>query len=234
MNLMPPILLLLTCLLATHPGLAATASEAAQQSTARAGRTQVDYEQLSLADLVRRARAGNAQAQFELGSRFNYGRSVPKNVPEALVWLRRAGLAGQLEAQRLLAVKYFNGFDVAIDQEEAFRWAQRLAEAGDAAGQVTLASMYANGEGVPRSLVRSYMWYDIAAASAQLAAQDDALAPLALEAGALRDQTGALLLPDEEQEAQQLASDWWLKKQRVSLQGKPAAKPKAQPAKSQR
>lgn len=232
MNLMPCILLLLTCLLAVPPGLAATESVVAQQSKASVGRARVDYEKLALADLVRRARAGNAQAQFELGSRFNYGRSVPKNVPEALVWLRRAGLAGQPDAQRLLAVKYFNGFDVAIDQEEAFRWAQRLAEAGDAAGQVTLASMYANGEGVPRSLVRSYMWYDIAAASAQLAAQDDAQAPLALEAGALRDKTGALLLPDEEQEAQRLASDWWLKKQRVSLQGKPLAK--AQPAKSKR
>ena len=226
MNLMPRILLLLTCLLTMHPGLAATESVAAQQSKASAGRARVDYEKLALADLVRRARAGNAQAQFELGSRFNYGRSVPKNVQEALVWLRRAGLAGQPDAQRLLAVKYFNGFDVAIDQEEAFRWAQRLAEAGDAAGQVTLASMYANGEGVPRSLIRSYMWYDIAAASAQLAAQDDAQAPLALEAGALRDKTGALLLPDEEQEAQRLASDWWLKKQRVSLQGKPPAKSK--------
>ena len=232
MNLMPRFLLLMTCLLAMQAGLAATEPGATEQSKASAGRARVDYEKLALAELVRRARAGNAQPQFELGSRFNYGRNVPKNVPEALVWLRRAGLAGQPDAQRLLAVKYFNGFDVAIDQEEAFRWAQRLAEAGDAAGQVTLASMYANGEGVPRSLVRSYMWYAIAAASAQLAAQDDVQAPLALEAGALRDQTGALLLPDEEQEAQRLASDWWLKKQRVSLQGKPPAK--VQPAKSKR
>lgn len=234
MNLMPRILLLTTCLLAMQPGQAATEAVPAEQAKARAGRAQVDYAKLALADLVRRARAGNAQAQFELGSRFNYGRGIPKNVAEALVWLRRAGLAGQPEAQRLLAVKYFNGFDVAIDQEEAFRWTQRLAEAGDAAGQVTLASMYANGEGVPRSLVRSYMWYDIAAASAQLVAQDDALAPLALEAGAMREQTGALLLPDEELEAQRLASDWWLKKQRVSLQGKPPGKLKAQSAKSER
>lgn len=222
----------MACLLATQPGLAATASGVAEQSKVKAGQTRVDYEKLALAELVRRARAGNATAQFELGSRFNYGRSVPKNVPEALVWLRRAGLAGQPDAQRLLAVKHFNGFDVAIDQEEAFRWTQRLAEAGDAAGQMTLASMYANGEGVPRSLVRSYMWYDITSASAQVAAKDDAaMAPLAVEAGTMREKTGALLLPDEEQEAQRLASDWWLKKQRVSLQGK---LPKAQSTKSKR
>lgn len=221
MKSMLPILLFVLCLLAVRPGVAATEQAAAPQ--ANSGQPRVEYEKLALADLVRRARSGNARAQFELGSRFNYGRGVPKNVPEALVWLRRAGLAGQADAQRLLAVKFFNGYDLEVDHEEAFRWTQRLAEAGDAPGQLALASMYANGEGVARSLVHSYMWYDVAAATAQT--KDEAGSPLAQEAAEQRDRIGALLLPQEEQEAQRLASDWWLRKQGVSLQGKPPARP---------
>ncbi len=227
MYFLPPSLLLAACLLVFRPALAAVEATAVPQSKTSAAPKSVDYEKLPLADLVRRARAGNAQAQFELGSRFNYGRGVPKNVAEALIWLRRAGLAGRHEAQRLLAVKFFNGYDVPIGHEEAFRWTQRLAESGDPPAQVTLASMYANGEGVARSLVRSYMWYDIASISAQqLAAKENAAPLLANDAVSLRDQIGALLLPEEEQEAQRLASDWWLKKQGVSLQPKVQAKPK--------
>lgn len=237
MNFLPQKLAVLLMFVCMHscPVLAAGDTSSAGQQKSSEKPKQVDYEKLSLADLVRRAHAENAKAQFELGARFNYGRGVPKNVAEALVWLRRAGLAGQKDAQRLLAVKFFNGYDVTVDHAEAFRWTQRLAETGDLPAQVTLGSMYANGEGVARDLVHSYMWYDIAVVSAQqLAAKENALPTFANDAGVMRDQIGALLLPDEEQEAQRLASDWWLKKHGVSLLPKVQVKQGKQKAKSAR
>lgn len=218
------------CLLACMAAATAADMEAKPSNAAQ----RVEYEQLKLAELVRRANANDVRAQFELGSRFNYGRAAPKNVKEALRWLRRAAQGGQADAQRLLAIKFYNGYDVAVDHDEALLWSKRLAESGDAPGQMMLASMYANGEGGPRNLVRSYMWYDIAATSAQKATDDSALFAAASE---MRDKTAALLLPAEEAEAQQLASDWWLRKQGVSLAPKPikrtvpkkpaTAKPKA-------
>jgi TPR repeat protein len=171
------------------------------------------YEQLKLPELVRRANANDAWAQFELGSRFNYGRNAPKNNSEALSWLRRAAQNGQRDAQRLLAVKLYNGYDIAVDHDEALLWAQRLAESGDAPGQLMLGNMYANGEGSPRDLVRAYMWYDIAATTAQQGVTDSALQQAAVE---MRDKTGALLMPEEEVVAQEFASNWWLRKQGVS------------------
>ena len=171
------------------------------------------YEQLKLPELLRRANKNDAWAQFELGSRFNYGRNAPKNNTEALSWLRRAAQNGQRDAQRLLAVKLYNGYDVAVDHDEALLWAQRLAESGDAPGQVMLGNMYANGEGSPRDLVRAYMWYDIAATMAQQDASDPAWQQAAVE---MRDKTGALLMPEEEVVAQEFASNWWLRKQGVS------------------
>ena len=172
------------------------------------------YEQLKLPELIRRANANDAWAQFELGSRFNYGRNAPKNNTEALSWLRRAAKNGQPDAQRLLAVKLYNGYDVAVDHDEALLWAQRLAESGDVPGQLMLGNMYANGEGSPRDLVRAYMWYDIAATMAQQSAADPAVQPTAVE---MRDKTEALLMPEEKVVAQEFASNWWLRKQGISL-----------------
>lgn len=192
----------------------------AMQSTEVEKRTK--YEQMKLPELVRRANANDAAAQFELGSRFNYGREAPKNNVEALRWLRRSAQNGHREAQRLLAVKLYNGYDVAVDHDEALLWAQRLAEVGDFPGQMMVGNMYANGEAGPRDLVRAYMWYDIASTVAQQPGGDPAQQQAAVEA---RERTAALLLPGEEAKGQELASDWWLRKQGVSLA--PKAKPKA-------
>jgi TPR repeat protein len=111
-------------------------------------------------------------------------------------------------------VKLYNGYDVAVDHDEALLWAQRLAESGDAPGQLMLGNMYANGEGSPRDLVRAYMWYDIAATMAQQDAADPAMEQTAVE---MRDKTEALLMPEEKVVAQEFASNWWLRKQGVSL-----------------
>lgn len=211
-----------------HVPLLLSLGVAAYIATATAGGMQSDdverlakYEQLKLPELVRRANANDAWAQFELGSRFNYGRNAPKNNIEALSWLRRAAQNGQRDAQRLLAVKLYNGYDVAVDHDEALLWAQRLAESGDAPAQLMLGNMYANGEGSPRDLVRAYMWYDIASTMAQQGVTDPALQQAAV---AMRDKTGALLMPEEEVIAQEFASNWWLRKQGVSLAPKQKSK----------
>lgn len=168
-----------------------------------------EYDQMPLAMLQKKADAGDLKAQFELGSRFNYGRELPKNTREALRWLRRAAQGGNTDAQRLLAVKLFEGHDVVVDHTEALFWALKLADTGDRPGQVMLGRMYANGEGTARDLVRAYMWFDIAAttvsgkplAELEQKARDDAAVEL--------DKTASLLQPGEITDAQQLASDWW-------------------------
>lgn len=184
------------------------------------------YEQMKLPELVLKANANDTSAQFELGSRFNYGREAPKNNVEALRWLRRAAQGGHREAQRLLAVKLYNGYDIPADHEEALLWAQHLAEAGDVPGQMMAGNMYANGEGTPRDLVRAYMWYDVAATGAQQTNGGPLQQQAAMDA---RERTAALLLPVEEMKAQELATGWWQRQQGVSLapQAKPQAKARA-------
>lgn len=195
-----------------------------------------EYDKLPLPQLLAKANANNAIAQFELASRFNYGRGVPKSTNEALVWLRKAATNGADDAARLLAVKTFNGYDVPVDYAEAMFWAKRLSEKGDMPAQLMLANMYANGEGTPRDLVQSYKWYSIAAVAERPNAKKDEPPrdDLLKTAAEQRDKIGSLLTEDEEKAAQKLASDWWLGKYAPhkaaatkSKKGKPRKKSKS-------
>lgn len=194
-----------------------------------------EFDKLDLPVLLKRAQSGEAAAEFELGSRYNYGRGMPKNTQEALQWLRKAGDHGYTPAQRLLAVKLYNGFDGTPDFEESMKWTTKLAQQGDPSAQLALANMLSNGEGAPRDLVTAYMWYDIAAVSAEnaiknppkptagIANEDAGKAPADVMglASAARDKTAALLTAEEQTKAQTLATEWWLAKQGIKSADSP-------------
>lgn len=187
-------------------------AESAPKQEKKSPPKKTEYNKLSHDALQKKADNGDLNAQFELGSRYNYGRDLPKNTREALRWLRKAAYSGHAGAQRLLAVKLFEGHDVPVDHEEAFKWAQQLADSGDRPGQLMLGNIYANGEGTPRNLIRAYMWFDIAATPVTGKEPDEASKKVMENAVAERDKTSGILQPEEEVEAQQLASDWWLEK----------------------
>ena len=215
----PPVTVTLACILSCQPAFSAEgdpdqgtseARQPAPQSKSSRQPVKIEYDKLPYATLRKKAEAGDTRAQFELGSRHNYGRDLPKNTREALRWLRQAAQAGHPEAQRLLAVKLFEGHDVPVDHEEAFKWAQRLADSGDRPGQLMLGTLYANGEGTGRNLIRAYMWFDIAATPVTGKDPESADKEVMMSAASARDKTAGLLHAEEEAEAQQLASDWWL------------------------
>lgn len=190
-----------------------------------------EYDKLPLPRLLAKANANDVTAQFELASRFNYGRGLPKNTDEALRWLRRAAGAGQEDAARLLAVKLYNGYDVTADFTEALRWARMLADKGDLPGQLMLANMYANGEGTARDLVQAYMWYAVAAAGGKRDDSKDEPREEQLQAAMdQRDKLAGLLTQEQEAQAQKLASDWWLSKYVPNPAVKSKTKPKKKPA----
>jgi len=177
------------------------------------------YDKLPLAKLLAKAENGDLTAEFELGSRFNYGRSVPKDTAQALHWLRKAAKAGDANAARLLAVKFYNGFDVEPDYAEAIKWAEKLAETHDVSAALMLGTMYANGEGnTKRDLPRSYMWYAIGAGNEPVDEDDPEITDEELNNNAListaqdeRDKMAGLISAREERIAQGKASDWWMK-----------------------
>lgn len=228
-NLIHLLLMVLLC----GPAMAAEDDEPPAEAPAQEKKSPPKpppYEELPYPLLLKKAETGDLKAQFELGSRYNYGRDLPKNTREALRWLRKAAQSGNTDAQRLLAVKLFEGHDVTVDQEEAFKWAQRLADAGDRPGQFMLGNLYANGEGTDRNLIRAYMWFDIAATPVTGKEPDEPGKKAMTDAATARDQISSLLLPEEEVEAQQLANDWWLAKQAPKPVPKSTKRKSAKPA----
>lgn len=188
-----------------------------------------EYDKLPLPQLLTKANRNDLTAQFELASRFNYGRGMPRNTGQALHWLRKAARNGQEDAARLLAVKLYNGHDVVPDYAEAMRWATLLSEKGDIPAQLMLASMFANGEGSPRDLVQAYKWYAIAAVGAKREASDEEPKPEQVQSAIeARDKLASLLTDEQETQGQQLASDWWMKKHATPAKAAKAKKTASQ------
>ena len=105
-----------------------------------------------------RAERGDAEAQFNLGVMYEYGRGVPKDHAQAATWYRKAAEQGQADAQALMSVAYLSGLGVPRDTAQAVAWAQKAAEQDHAGGQYMLGQMYLIGEGVPQDLTKAVEW----------------------------------------------------------------------------
>jgi len=113
----------------------------------------------SLADLYRRAEAGNSQAMFELGWDYADGKGVRKDETSAVVWYRKAADAGEVNAMNNLALMYMNGTGVSRDNEQALSWFRKASSAGHAGAMVGLGYMYEHGYAVPQSYQEAVNWY---------------------------------------------------------------------------
>ena len=113
----------------------------------------------------KKAEAGDATAQYNLGVMYNTGDGVPKDSAEAEKWLRKAADQGNAAAQTNLGLMYANGEGVPKDSAEAVKWYRKAADQGFAGAQYNLGLMYANGDGVPKDLVQAHVWWNVAGAS---------------------------------------------------------------------
>ena len=92
-------------------------------ATAGVGAAQQEYTD----ELRAKAEQGDAEAQFDLGSIYEYGiGGVPQDQAEAVRWWRMAAEQGNLLAYYGLALQYFNGNGVPQDDVFAHMWANRV------------------------------------------------------------------------------------------------------------
>lgn len=81
-------------------------------------------------ELVKKAEAGDAKAQCDLGSVYCLGDGVTKDYKEAVKWWTRGAEQGNAKAQCALGVCYYEGDGVAKDYKEALKWLTKAAEQG--------------------------------------------------------------------------------------------------------
>ncbi len=119
----------------------------------------------TLADLYRRAEAGNNQAMFELGWDYEGGKGVPKDQRQAVVWYRKAAEAGNNKAMTNLGDLYNEGHGVPQDAQKAKEWYEKGAAAGNADAMNSLGGYYGQGVGVPKDYQKAKEWYEKGAAA---------------------------------------------------------------------
>jgi len=122
-------------------------------------------------ELLKKANAGDAASQYNLGEMYLHGRGVPKDEKEAVRWYRLAADQGRASAQCRLGVMYAGGHGVPKDEKEAVRWYRLAADQGRASAQCSLGVMYADGRGVPKDEKEAVRWYRLAADQGDALAQ---------------------------------------------------------------
>ncbi len=106
----------------------------------------------------------HADAQYQIGNLYEYGRGVPQSDSEAAKKYTSAAKRGHSEAQYRLGILYDNGWGVVKNDIEAAQWYKMAAELGHDYAQFDLALMYAYGTGVKQDHVQAYMWMSMAIA----------------------------------------------------------------------
>jgi len=109
-------------------------------------------------ELLKRAEASDAQAQFELGRAYEDGKGVPQDNDRAVEWFRKSAEQGNAQAQNSLGVMYAQGRGVQRDRAEAVRWYRKAAKQGLPEALYNVAIAYYNGEGAEHNTAMACTW----------------------------------------------------------------------------
>jgi hypothetical protein len=108
------------------------------------------------------AEAGNAPAQYLLGSLYVEGNGVERDDATAFVWFLRAANQGDAAAQYNVGASYAGGNGAAKSYVDAAKWFRRAADQGVVFAQLNLGLLYAAGNGVPQDSVEALKWLELA------------------------------------------------------------------------
>lgn len=124
-----------------------------------------------LAELLRVAEAGDADAQVRVGDRYLVGQGVAQDYRVALEWYQRAADQDHPMALCRIGTIHDLGRGVPRDMSEALRWYRRAAEAGDAEAAFNMATTFDQGRGVTANPKEAIGWYRKAAEAGHAGAQ---------------------------------------------------------------
>ncbi len=114
--------------------------------------------------LVRRAGAGNPQAQYELALRYLYGKGAHKQVAEARKLFETAAEKGFAPAQVHIGRFFRDGIVVKANRLKGAEWFHKAAAQGDVDGLFLTGQCYEQGAGVPLYLPKALGFYLLASA----------------------------------------------------------------------
>ncbi len=106
-------------------------------------------------DLRNRALAGDAEAQWQLGTCYLLGEGVPQSEQTAFRWFLRSAEAEFVDAMAEVGRAYRTGSGTSEDHAQALQWFERALLGGDTTVHSDLGEVLAFGEGVEHDLPRA-------------------------------------------------------------------------------
>ena len=101
------------------------------------------------------ARQGDAEAQYQLGNCYYYGKDgVKEDGKKAVKWYRKAAKQGHASAQCMLGCCYQYEVGVKKDNQKAAELYQKSAEQGNAEALWNLGDLYFEGAGVEKDIAK--------------------------------------------------------------------------------
>jgi TPR repeat protein len=107
------------------------------------------------------AKAGDADAQYNMGQAYRRGEGVVKDADEAENWYRKAAGRGHPQAQAALGLLLFQSGD----KTAAMPWFQKAAARGEPRAQYVVGTALFNGDGTTKDWPRAYAMMSRAAAA---------------------------------------------------------------------
>lgn len=117
------------------------------------------------------AEQGLAEAQFQLGLCYDYGRGVLKNYTDAMYWYDRASEQGDYKAKNNLACNYADGYGRNQDYFKAINLYKEASLQNSIYAQYNLGTCLLLGYGIEKNPAEAFLWYKKAAENGMAQAQ---------------------------------------------------------------
>ena len=124
-----------------------------------------------LAKLNKEPDLTDAEAKFQRGLSYDYGKGVILSKAKAADWYLKAAEQGHADAQNNLGHLYEIGAGVEKNYQKAAEWYLKAAEQGQADAQNNLGDLYKRGVGVKQNFTEATEWYRKAANQGNAKAQ---------------------------------------------------------------
>jgi len=121
--------------------------------------------------LIKMAEAGDADVQYKLGCRYQYGNFVDKDYQEAFRWFLELAQKGDARGQFKVGVFYHYGYGREVDCKKAYEWYAKAVEQDHVIAQNNMGVLYQIGKGVDKDYQKAIYWYQKSAEGGDDAAQ---------------------------------------------------------------
>lgn len=125
-----------------------------QQSTSAMA---AQYAHMNVADLQKAAKSGQPAAQFYLGTHYQVGKELPKDLKQAFTWFKAAADQGISSAQLNVGRMYADGMGTSKNEVLARQYFEKAASHGDNRASFNLAVM----EEQKNNYMGAYQWYEL-------------------------------------------------------------------------